>query len=47
MELLYKTLLNLDWIALTFIIGAFCYYYGKATGELEAEKSKNKEEELF
>ncbi len=37
-ELLYKTLLNLDWLALTFIIGAFCFYYGKATGELNTER---------
>lgn len=38
MELLYKTLLNLDWIVFTFILTAFAYYWGMATGELRAER---------
>jgi hypothetical protein len=37
-ELLLKTLLNMDWITLTFIIGAACYFWGMATGEERAER---------
>jgi hypothetical protein len=39
-ELLLKTLFNLDWVALTFILTAGAYYWGKASGEVESERKQ-------
>lgn len=39
LELLYKTLLNIDKIAFVIVLVGFSYLYGMATGELKAERA--------